>query len=263
LKLTGEEVAEFDYRPVACKKAYRLIVLKKKLVAERGQLWLFEPDRFFFHITNDGTTPASEIVFLANDRCDQENLIGQLKGGVKALAMPVDDLVSSGACMVMAGLAWSLKAWAASLARARSLGGEVPCREAIAVADGVRHVLRRDDPGSLPGLAWCAADRLSAAVLEPVAGHFPAVGGAAARSPPGLSLGRSEAGVWKPRSSPYGRRADERGCADGSPSKKRCEPGDHGPARRWSMVCQAGPDLEWADPITLVSGLNDDLDILP
>jgi hypothetical protein len=33
-------------------------------------------------------------VFLANDRCDQEDLIAQLKGGVKALAMPVDSLVS-------------------------------------------------------------------------------------------------------------------------------------------------------------------------
>ncbi len=115
LKLIGEEVAEFDYRPVACKKAYRMIVLRKKLVAEKGQLWLFEPDRFFFYITNDRTTPASEIVFLANDRCDQENLIGQLKGGVRALAMPVGDLVSNGAYMVMASLAWSLKAWAALL----------------------------------------------------------------------------------------------------------------------------------------------------
>jgi hypothetical protein len=115
LKLIGEELAEFDYRPVACRKAYRLIVLKKNLVVEKGQLWLFEPDRFFFYITNDRATPASEIVFLANDRCDQENLIGQLKGGVKALAMPVDSLVSNGAYMVMAGLAWSLKAWAALL----------------------------------------------------------------------------------------------------------------------------------------------------
>jgi Transposase DDE domain group 1 len=115
LKLIGEEVAEFDYRPVACQKAYRMIVLRKKLVAEKGQLWLFEPDRFFFYITNDRTTPASEVVFLANDRCDQENLIAQLKSGVKALAMPVDNLVSNWAYMVMASLAWSLKAWAALL----------------------------------------------------------------------------------------------------------------------------------------------------
>jgi Transposase DDE domain group 1 len=113
LKLIGEEVAEFEYRPVACKKTYRVIVLRKKLVVEKGQLWLFEPDRYFFYITNDRTTPASEIVFLANDRCDQENLIGQLKGGVKALAMPVDNLVSNWAYMVMASLAWSLKAWSA------------------------------------------------------------------------------------------------------------------------------------------------------
>jgi hypothetical protein len=124
LKLIGEEVAEFDYRPVACKKAYRMIVLRKKLVAETGQLWLFEPDRFFFYITNDRTTPASEIVFCANDRCDQENLIGQLKGGVKALSMPVDNLVSNGAYMVMAALAWSLKAWSALLLPEEGRWGE-------------------------------------------------------------------------------------------------------------------------------------------
>jgi hypothetical protein len=111
LKLLGEEVAEFAYRPVACKTTYRVIVLRKKLIVEKGQLWLFEPDRYFFYITNDRTTPASEIVFLANDRCDQENLIAQLKGGVKALAMPVDDLVSNWAYMVMTALAWNLKAW--------------------------------------------------------------------------------------------------------------------------------------------------------
>jgi hypothetical protein len=115
LKLIGEEVAEFEYRPVACKKAYRVVVLRKKLVVEKGQMWLFEPDRYFFYLTNDRTTPASEIVFLANDRCDQENLIAQLKSGVKALAMPVDDLVSNWAYMAMASLAWSLKAWSALL----------------------------------------------------------------------------------------------------------------------------------------------------
>jgi len=113
LKLIGEEVAEFEYRPVACKKTYRVIVLRKKLVVEKGQLWLFQPDRYFFYITNDRTSSASEVVFLANDRCDQENLIAQLKGGVKALAMPVGDLVSNWAYMVMASLAWSLKAWSA------------------------------------------------------------------------------------------------------------------------------------------------------
>jgi hypothetical protein len=113
IRLKGEEVAEFDYRPVACKKSYRVIVLRKRLSVEKGQMVLFEEYRYYFSLTNDRTTPASEIVFLANDRCDQENLIAQLKGGVKAMAMPVDDLVSNWAYMVMASLAWSLKAWAA------------------------------------------------------------------------------------------------------------------------------------------------------
>ncbi|HMB02325.1 MAG TPA: IS1380 family transposase, partial [Isosphaeraceae bacterium] len=113
LKLLGEEVAEFEYRPVACRKTYRVVVLRKKLVVEKGQLWLFEPDRYFFYLTNDWTKPASEIVFLANDRCDQETVIAQLKSGVQAMAMPVDNLVSNWAYMVMAGLAWSLKAWSA------------------------------------------------------------------------------------------------------------------------------------------------------
>jgi Transposase DDE domain group 1 len=115
LKLIGEEVAEFDYRPVACERSYRVVVLRKKLVVEKGQLWLLEPDRYFSYITNDRETPASEVVLLANDRCDQENLIAQLKSGVKAMAMPAGDLVSDGAYMVMASLAWSLKAWAALL----------------------------------------------------------------------------------------------------------------------------------------------------
>ena len=54
--------------------------------------------------------PAAEIVFLANDRCNQENLIDQLKR-VGATRMPVDTLLSNWAYMVMAALAWTLKAW--------------------------------------------------------------------------------------------------------------------------------------------------------
>ncbi len=115
IHLLEEMVAEFDYRPVACKKSYRVIVLRKKLGTDRGQLRLFEEYRYFFYITNDRARTAEEIVFSANDRCDQENLIAQLKGGVHALTTPVNDLVSNWAYMVMASLAWSLKAWSALL----------------------------------------------------------------------------------------------------------------------------------------------------
>jgi len=56
-------------------------------------------------------TPDDEIVFLANGRCNQENLIEQLKNGARALHAPVDTLVSNWSYMVMASLAWTLKAW--------------------------------------------------------------------------------------------------------------------------------------------------------
>jgi hypothetical protein len=111
IHLLEEMVAEFDDRPVACQKAYRVVVLRKRLGIDRGQMRLFEEYRYFFSITNDRDRTAAEIVFSANDRCDQENLIAQLKGGVYALTTPVNDLVSNWASMVMASLAWSLKAW--------------------------------------------------------------------------------------------------------------------------------------------------------
>jgi hypothetical protein len=115
IHLLEEMVGEFDYRPVACRRSYRVIVLRKRLGTDQGQQRLFEEYRYYFYITNDRETPAEEIVFSANDRCDQENLIAQLKGGVHALTTPVDDLVSNWAYMVMASLAWSLKAWSALL----------------------------------------------------------------------------------------------------------------------------------------------------
>jgi Transposase DDE domain group 1 len=115
IPLLEEKVAEFDYQPVACQKSYRMIVLRKRLATDQGQMRLFEEYRYFFFITNDRTLSAEEVVFLANDRCDQENLIAQLKSGVHALTTPVDNLVSNWAYMVMASLAWSLKAWSALL----------------------------------------------------------------------------------------------------------------------------------------------------
>jgi hypothetical protein len=111
--LLEEMIAEFEYRPVACKKSYRMIVLRKRVGVDKGQMRLFEEYRYFFYITNDHKMTAKEVVFSANDRCEQENLIAQLKNGVRALTAPVDDLVSNWAYMVIGSLAWSLKAWSA------------------------------------------------------------------------------------------------------------------------------------------------------
>ena len=90
-------------------------MLRKKLAIEKRGVRLREEYRYFFFITNDREMPADQAVLTAGGRCDQENLVAQLKGGVHALTTPVDNLVSNWAYMVMASLAWSLKAWAALL----------------------------------------------------------------------------------------------------------------------------------------------------
>ena len=42
-------------------------------------------ERYFFYIINLTRESPREIVLLANDRCDQENLIEQLKNGTHAM----------------------------------------------------------------------------------------------------------------------------------------------------------------------------------
>ncbi len=106
-----EEVAEVDYRPVACQRTYKLVIVRQTIAVEKGQARLFDEIRYLFYLSNDRQAAARAPVFKANDRCNQENLIAQLKGGVHALRAAVDNLVSNWAYMVMTGLAWNLKAW--------------------------------------------------------------------------------------------------------------------------------------------------------
>lgn len=111
LRLQSEAVAEFEYRPVACRKSYRMVVIRKNITRTKGEQALFDEVRYFFYITNERDWTPDKIVFSANGRCGQENLIAQLKGCVRALQAPVDNLVSNWAFMVITALAWNLKAW--------------------------------------------------------------------------------------------------------------------------------------------------------
>jgi len=108
-------VASFPYRPHRCKQTYRMVVVRKNLSVSRGDEVLFDDVRYFFYLTNDRQSSADQIVRSANHRCNQENLIEQLKGEVRALRMPLDNLVSNWAYMVITSLAWTLKAWFALL----------------------------------------------------------------------------------------------------------------------------------------------------
>ena len=117
IRLVSEEVAEVPYRPVKCGRDYRLVILKKNLSVEKGENVLFPDIRYFFYITNLADRTTAQVVFFCNERCNQENLIEQLKNGLNAMRMPVGDLVSNEAYMVMASLGWTLKAWFALLVR--------------------------------------------------------------------------------------------------------------------------------------------------
>jgi len=115
LRLEREDVAEFEHRPRKASRSYRFVVLRKTIVEERGQRCLGSAYRYFFYVTNDREMSCDDVVREANGRCNQENLLAQLKGAVAALRAPLNTLESNWAYMVIASLAWSLKAWFALL----------------------------------------------------------------------------------------------------------------------------------------------------
>jgi hypothetical protein len=112
LELEEEHYAEFRYRPGQCENEYRMVVVRKTIRVTQGQELLLPETRYFFYITNLFEPSARDIVWEANQRCNQENLHAQLKaGGVNALRAPLKTLDANWAYMVIASLAWSLKAW--------------------------------------------------------------------------------------------------------------------------------------------------------
>jgi hypothetical protein len=111
IRTTAEDVVEFDYQPGNCTQAFRIVALRKNLTITRGETALFHEYRYFFYITNDRVLSIDEVVHEAHQRCNQENLISQLKSGAHALHAPVNTMIANGAYMLMASLAWTLKAW--------------------------------------------------------------------------------------------------------------------------------------------------------
>ncbi len=111
-KLRAESYAEFEYRPGKCKRAYRMVVVRKEIDVSSGQQLLFDKERCFFYITNEpaAEVPARTVIIGANRRCNQENTISQLKA-CGALSAPLDNLDSNAAYMLFASLAWTLKLW--------------------------------------------------------------------------------------------------------------------------------------------------------
>jgi hypothetical protein len=122
LETACEHIAEFEYKPGKCRQPYRMVVLRKTINEYKGERLLFDDIRYFFYITNDWKKSARQLVCFYRKRADHENDIDQLKHGVHAMDNPSDSLNANWAYMVIASLAWDLKAWYGMMMPYRSLG---------------------------------------------------------------------------------------------------------------------------------------------
>jgi len=113
LRLQAEHVAEVEYTPKKAKGVYRLVILRKNISVEKGDKHLFDDVVYYFYVTNVDSTVLSteDVVFESNARCNQENLIEQLKNGVQATRLPVAEFTGNWAYMIIGALAWNLKVW--------------------------------------------------------------------------------------------------------------------------------------------------------
>jgi hypothetical protein len=116
LKLLREEVAEAFYQPFRSEFDYRLIMIRKR-VEESYQGQLFTHYRYRFILSNlpEKVSPA-EVVRLTYQRCDQENVIEQLKNGISGMRMPTGSFAANAAYLICARLAHNLKSWLCMLA---------------------------------------------------------------------------------------------------------------------------------------------------
>ena len=156
LQLEREDVAELAYRPAACKQNYRLVVVRKQITLTPGQGRLFDETRYLFYLTNLRKESAREVVFSANRRCHQENVVEQLKNGVQAMRMPSDSLESNWAYLVICCPGLELE----------SLAGPGAIRQDDGAADsedGVSPVPAPAGSDSLPDPAAGATSSLPAA----------------------------------------------------------------------------------------------------
>ncbi|MEZ4234122.1 MAG: hypothetical protein R3B89_33415 [Polyangiaceae bacterium] len=65
-RLEAEDTAEFLHKPAKAKREYRVVVLRKMITEERGQLSLSTDFKYFFYVTNDLEMTQAEVVTESN-----------------------------------------------------------------------------------------------------------------------------------------------------------------------------------------------------
>jgi hypothetical protein len=108
-KLVGESVAEFSYQPNKSGIAIGWWWCAKTSASRKGRWCCLKT-------LNTSSTSLTTLITALNRSWHlpmsvaRENVIEQLKKEVNAMRMPIDDLLSNCAYMVMSAPAWNLKA---------------------------------------------------------------------------------------------------------------------------------------------------------
>ena len=110
-----QELAEFSYKPTGCNREYRMVVRRVMTRETQGQEVLFAGYRYHFMLTDKEEWTPEEVVRFGYGRCDIENDLEQQENGIAAMKMPTGELLANWAFLLMAELAWNLKAWASLL----------------------------------------------------------------------------------------------------------------------------------------------------
>lgn len=117
LRTIGQWITELSYQPAGLEHPCRMIARRMLIEEQDGQGTLFESFRYRLILTNlpRSYTPR-QIIDLAYQRCDQENVIEQFGAGIAGWRMPVAEFMGNWAWLQIARLAWNLGKWIAQLA---------------------------------------------------------------------------------------------------------------------------------------------------
>ena len=106
LRTIGQWITELSYQPTGVSGPCRMIVRRIRIEEQDRQGALFESFRYRLILTNlpRSYTPR-EIVDMAYQRCDQENVIEQFGAGIAGWRMPVAEFMGNWAWLQIARLA--------------------------------------------------------------------------------------------------------------------------------------------------------------
>jgi hypothetical protein len=117
LRSVAQWVTELSYHPAGLDAPCRLIVRRIRIEEQHGQAPLFAHYRYRLVLTNlPATHTPRQIIDVAYQRCDQENVIAQFGSGIAGWRMPVAEFQGNAAWLQIARLAWNLGKWIAQLA---------------------------------------------------------------------------------------------------------------------------------------------------